>query len=151
MAYIKLNEVELVTSSVEPNFLIEEDGEIKRISASDIVSPRTQANWDETDPTSPAFILNKPESLNGGNSGGNSGGKVITYTFDSSSLLIEGNVVTAQEVLDEWNAGSILRLAISDTNQSNVFNVSYTMNSGILSALTIKYLDNTGAVQSKSI
>ena len=29
MAYIKLNEVELVTSSVEPNFLIEENGEVE--------------------------------------------------------------------------------------------------------------------------
>lgn len=148
MAYIKLNEVELVTSSVEPNFLIEEDGEIKRISASDIVSPRTQANWDETDPTSPAFILNKPGSLGSGNSGG----KVVTYTFGSGSgLCIEGNPVTAQEVLDEWNAGSTLRFAISDTNQSNVFNVSYTMDSGVLSSLTIKYLDSAGTVQSKHI
>lgn len=142
--YTKLNEVALVELATEPNFLIEDGGEIKRISAANVVTPQTQADWEETDPTKASYILNKPESLGG------SGGKVITYTYNSG-LLANGVATSAQEVLDEWNAGSTLRFAISSTEESNVFNVSYTMVSGALSTLTIKYLDGTAKVQSQTI
>lgn len=143
MAYVKLNEVTLVDSATEPNFLIEEGGEIKRLPSANIVTPQTQADWNETDATKASFILNKPESLGGS-------GKVVTYTYNSG-LLLDGVSVTAQQVLDEWNNGSTLRFAISDTETSNVFNVSYTMVSGALSSLTIKYLDGTATLKSQTV
>ena len=143
MSYVKLSEVTLVELATDANLLIEEDGDIKRISTSNIVMPQVQADWNETDATKKSYILNKPESLSGS-------GKVVTYTFDSG-LLLDGIVVTAQQVLDEWNNGSTLRFAISDTNTSNVFNVSYTMASGSLSNLTINYFDNTGTLVSRTI
>lgn len=59
----KLNEVTLVESvGDEANVLIEENAEIKRVPKTAIGA---QADWDETDETSPAFIMNKPESLGG--------------------------------------------------------------------------------------
>jgi hypothetical protein len=115
MAFIKLNEVTLVESAVEPNILIEEDGEIKRLPAENFVTPQTQADWNETDATKASFILNKPESLGGG-----SGGKVVTYTDNSGTWMLDGNVVTAQDVLNEWNAGSILRYR-TNNYQSGMF------------------------------
>ena len=119
MAYIKLNEVSLVDSANEPNLLIEEDGEIKRLPVSSIAT-------------------------------GGGAGKVITYTFNSG-LLLDGMSVSRQSVLEEWNAGSILRFAISYNETSNIFNVSYQENSSGVYNVTIKYLDGEGQVKSQSV
>ena len=62
----KLSEVEVIESPVNPNFIIEDEGEIKRIPPETITPSQVQADWDETDTSSPAYILNKPESLCGG-------------------------------------------------------------------------------------
>ena len=67
----KLSEVEVIESPVNPNFIIEDEGEIKRIPPEAITPSRVQSDWDETDASSPAYILNKPESLGGG------GGEVV--------------------------------------------------------------------------
>ena len=60
-SYKKLTDVALVETAETPNLLIEEGGDIKKISASNLVTPQTKANWEETDPNSFAFILNKPD------------------------------------------------------------------------------------------
>ena len=57
--YKKLTDVDLVESATTPNLLIEEGGDIKKISASNLVTPQTKADWEETDPNSAAFILNQ--------------------------------------------------------------------------------------------
>ena len=137
MAYIKLNEVELVDTPIEPNILIEVDGEIQRMPAKNLVIPQAKADWGETDPTKSGYILNKPESL---------GSKVITFTEFSGSLYVDDVLVTKQSVLDEWNAGSILRLG-----SSNVLQVSYVVDSGILNSLTLRFLSDTGALTFKTI
>ena len=65
MAYefTKLSDVVLnETPNLTANVLIEEDGEIKKAPKSAIGS---QADWNETDETNPAYILNKPTSLGG--------------------------------------------------------------------------------------
>ena len=62
----KLSEVEVIESPVNPNFIIEDEGEIKRILPEAITPSQVQADWEETDASSPAYILNKPESLGGG-------------------------------------------------------------------------------------
>lgn len=124
MAYIKLNEVEIVNSSIDSNVLIEENGEIKRMPVENLAVSQVQADWNETDATKSSFILNKPESLGGG-------GKVVVYTGTSGMYTdSDGNSVSAKMAVDEWNAGSILRIAYSGT-ESNVVSIEplYSYNS----------------------
>ena len=97
MAYdfVKLSEATLVDSALEPNILIEDGGEVKRISANNIATPQVQSDWNETDVNSPAFILNKPENIGKNN--------VITYTIASGMLMLNGVAATAQSVVDYIN------------------------------------------------
>lgn len=142
MAYVykKLTDVSLVESAIEPNVIIEDSGDIKKISANNLVTPQTRADWEEKDPNSFAFILNKPDLSQIG------GTNVVTYTVAGSTLNLNGVTVTAQSVIDEWKNGSILR--IDETNSTAggslgaVSNIKYTMASGALSSTTIYYYSN---------
>ena len=143
--YKKLADVTLVESATEPNVLIEDSGDIKKISASNIATPQTRADWEETDPNSFAFILNKPDLSQVG------GANVVTYTVVGSALNLNGVAVTAQSVIDEWKNGSILR--IDETNSTTggslgaVSNIKYSLASGVLNSTTIYYYSN-GAIKS---
>ena len=145
--YKKLADVTLVESAAEPNVLIEDSGDIKKISASNIATPQTRADWEETDPNSFAFILNKPDLSQVG------GANVVTYTVVGSALNLNGVAVTAQSVIDEWKNGSILR--IDETNSTTggslgaVSNIKYSLGSGgtSLGQTTIYYYSN-GAITS---
>ena len=143
MAYVykKLTDVPLVESAIEPNIIIEDSGDIKKISASNIATPQTRADWEEKDPNSFAFILNKPDLSQAG------GANVVTYTVASGALKLNGVAVTAQSVIDEWKNGSILR--IDETNNTVggslgvVSNIKYSLGSGgILGQTTIYYYSN---------
>ena len=146
--YKKLTDVDLVESAEAPNLLIEEGGDIKKISASNLVTTQTKADWEEKDPNSFAFILNKPDLSKVG------GANVVTYTIASGALNLNGIVVPGKSVIDEWNNGSILR--INETNSLNggslgvVSNIKYTVASGALTSTTIYYYSN-GALKSLSI
>ena len=150
--YKKLADVNLVESAVEPNILIEDSGDIKKISAPNLVTTQVKADWEETDPNSYAFILNKPDLSQTG------GANVITYTISSTSsgkkLWLNGAVPTSQSVIDEWKNGSILRIdettASSGGSLGAVSNIKYTLNSGILASTTIYYYSN-GVITSLSI
>ena len=150
--YKKLADVTLVESAVEPNILIEDSGDIKKISAPNLVTTQVKADWEETDPNSAAFILNKPDLSQTG------GANVITYTISSTSsgkkLWLNGAVPTSQSVIDEWKNGSILRIdettASSGGSLGAVSNIKYTLNSGILASTTIYYYSN-GVITSLSI
>ena len=147
--YKKLADVTLVESAAEPNILIEDSGDIKKISASNIATPQTRADWEETDPNSFAFILNKPDLSQVG------GANVVTYTISSTSsgkkLWLNGAAATSQSVIDEWKNGSILR--IDETNSTTggslgaVSNIKYSLASGALNSTTIYYYSN-GAIKS---
>ena len=147
-SYKKLTDVALVESAETPNLLIEEGGDIKKISASNLVTPQTKADWGETDPNSFAFILNKPDLSQVG------GANVVTYTIVNSSLSLNGVAVSAQSVIDEWNNGSILR--INEANSSGggslgaVSNIKYTIASGALTSAIVYYYSN-GAIKSLTI
>lgn len=138
--YKKLADVNLVESAVEPNILIEDSGDIKKISANNLVTPQTRADWEETDPNSYAFILNKPDLSQAG------GANVITYTISRTKLQLNGAPVTSQSVIDEWKNGSILRInetnTISGGSLGAVSNIKYTIVSGALSSTTIYYYSN---------
>ena len=146
--YKKLADVPLVESAAEPNILIEDSGDVKKISASNLVTTQTRADWEETDPNSFAFILNKPDLSQVG------GANVVTYTISAGVLKLNGVAVTAQSVIDEWKNGSILRInetnTISGGSLGAVSNIKYTIASGALSSTTIYYYSN-GLVQTLSI
>ena len=150
MAYVykKLTDVSLVESAIEPNVIIEDSGDIKKISAHNLVTPQTRADWEEKDPNSFAFILNKPDLSKVG------GANVVTYTISAGVLNLNGAAVTAQSVIDEWKNGSILRIdetnAISGGSLGAVSNIKYTIASGALSSTIIYYYSN-GAIASLTI
>ena len=138
-SYKKLADVTLVESAAKPNILIEDSGDIKKISAPNLVTTQVKADWEETDPNSLAFILNKPDLSQAG------GANVVTYTVASGALKLNGVAVTRQSVIDEWKNGSILR--IDETNSTGgslgaVSNIKYTIVSGALSSTTIYYYSN---------
>ena len=151
-SYKKLADVTLVESAAEPNILIEDSGDVKKIPASNLVAKQTRADWEETDPNSLAFILNKPDLSQAG------GANVITYTLSSTSsgtiLWLNNAAATAQSVIDEWNNGSILRInetnSLSGGSLGAVSNIKYTIVSGALSSTTIYYYSN-GVLKSLSI
>ena len=142
-SYKKLADVTLVESAAEPNVLIEDSGDVKKIPASNLVAKQTRADWEETDPNSLAFILNKPDLSQVG------GANVVTYTLASGALKLNGVAVTAQSVIDEWKNGSILRIdEISSTSGSlsTVSNIQYTIPGGVLGLTTI-YYHSDGAIK----
>ena len=151
--YKKLTDVALVESAETPNLLIEDGGDIKKISAFNLVTPQTKADWEETDPNSFAFILNKPDLSQAG------GANVVTYTVASGAasgaLNLNGVAVTAQSVIDEWNNGSILR--IDETNATTggslgaVSNIKYSLGSGGRLVSTTIYYYSNGVLTSLSI
>ena len=147
-SYKKLADVTLVESAAEPNILIEDSGDIKKISASNIATPQTRADWEETDPNSFAFILNKPDLSQVG------GANVITYTIGCGALNLNGAAVTAQSVIDEWKNGSILRIdetsALSGGSLGVVSNIKYSIVSGALNSTTVYYYSN-GVLESMLI
>ena len=146
-SYKKLADVTLVESAAEPNVLIEDSGDVKKIPASNLVAKQTRADWEETDPNSLAFILNKPDLSQAG------GANVVTYTLASGALKLNGVAVTAQSVIDEWKNGSILRIdEIYGTSGSlsTVSNIQYTIPGGVLGSTTIYYYSD-GALKRLTI
>lgn len=138
-SYKKLADVTLVESAVEPNVLIEDSGDVKKIPASNLVAKQTRADWEETDPNSLAFILNKPDLNQVG------GANVVTYTVASGALKLNGVAVTAQSVIDEWKNGSILRIDETSSTGGSlgaVSNIKYTIPGGVLGSTTIYYYSN---------
>ena len=146
--YKKLADVTLVESAAAPNILIEDSGDIKKISASNIATPQTRADWEETDPNSLAFILNKPDLSQTG------GANVVTYTVAGGVLKLNDVAVTRQSVIDEWKNGSILRIdettASSGGSLGAVSNIKYSLVSGAFQSTTIYYYSN-GVITSLSI
>lgn len=136
----KLSEVEVIESPVNPNFIIEDEGEIKRIPPEAITPAQVQADWDETDTSSPAYILNKPESLGGGG-----GGEIVYYYLNSGILMEEATSAQASKatVVGQWNAGARIRIRIGfgNTTSGDVIGVRYSLLSGAISSnVTLSYV-----------
>ena len=131
----KLSEVEVIESPVNPNFIIEDEGEIKRIPTEAITPSQVQADWEETDASSPAYILNKPESLGGG------GGEIVYYFLSSSILMEEATSAIASKatVVNQWDTGARIRIrnSLNSTTSGDVIGVSYSLGSG---AVTLSYV-----------
>lgn len=147
----KLSEVEVIQSAIDPKLVIEDEGEIKRISPEAIAPSQVQADWEETDVSSPAYILNKPESL------GSSGGEVVYYYPNSGNLIEEATSALASKatIVSQWNAGSRIRIrtGINATISGDVIGVSYSLASGVVSGnVTLSYVQGgTTAISTVSV
>ena len=135
----KLSEVEVIESPVNPNFIIEDRGEIKRISPEAITPAQVQADWEEIDASSPAYILNKPESLGGG------GGEVVQYYLDSGTLKeqITSAAASKAAIVNQWNTGARIRIMnnLNSTTSGDVIGVSYSLLNGAISSnVTLSYV-----------
>lgn len=124
----KLSEVEVIESPVNPNFIIEDEGEIKRIPPEAITPSQVQADWEETDTSSPAYILNKPESLGGG-------GEIVYYYLSYGGGLLEeatSAMASKATVIDQWNTGARIRIrnSLNGTISGDVIGISYSLGSG---------------------
>lgn len=131
----KLSEVEVIESPVNPNFIIENEGEIKRIPPEAITPSQVQADWEETDASSPAYILNKPESLGGG------GGEIVYYFLSSGTLMEEATSAIASKatVVNQWDTGARIRIrnSLNGTISGDVIGVNYSLGSG---GVTLSYI-----------
>ena len=136
----KLSEVDVIESPVNPNFIVEDEGEIKRISPEAITPSQVQVDWEETDTSSPAYILNKPESLGGG------GGEIVYYYLSSGGLWEEATSALASmvTVVDQWNTGARIRIkdSLTSTTSGDVIGVRYVPGSGgaTFSNVTLSYV-----------
>ena len=143
----KLSEVEVIESPVNPNFIIEDEGEIKRIPPEAITPAQVQADWEETDASSPAYILNKPESLGGG------GGEIVYYYVASGILMEEATSAAASKatLVNQWNAGARIRIrnGLNSTTSGDVIGVSYSLLSGAISSnVTLSYVQGVNTTVS---
>jgi hypothetical protein len=130
MDFTKLSEVEAIEEVPEgASVLAEVNGAIKRISGG------MQADWDETDETSPAFILNKPEISNVSHYYYMSSYPYWGFTVGDDGT---GEQISGQALVDDFIAGKKVLLhgpelvgdgAVSEmiaykTNESNIY-ISY--------------------------
>lgn len=148
MDYIKLSEVTLLeTVDTEPNVLAEVDGEVVRIPASEVSAPQVKADWDEEDPNSPAYILNKPEIPEGSGSGV----EVRYYTPGSGSITENetGAVLTKQDIIDAWANGVIMRIG-TPKNSGNIVRIKYTEISGSIGTVNLFYTNDSGTIEKLS-
>lgn len=103
MANLKnITELPLAESTENLNLIVSDNGVAKQIAASALGVGGTQSDWNETDETSPAFIMNKPESLGGG--------KVVSYRYSGNLWYREDGgtmTVTEQEVIDNFFNGVV--------------------------------------------
>lgn len=146
MDYIKLSEVTLLeTVDTEPNVLAEVDGEVVRIPASEVSAPQVKADWDEEDPNSPAYIMNKPEVSAGG------GVEVRYYTPGSGSITENetGAVLTKRDIIEAWANGVIMRIG-TPKNSGNIVRLKYTEISGSIGTVNLFYTNDSGTIEKLS-
>ena len=130
----KLNNVDKLSAvDTDVNLIVEQYGAIKRMNIVDIPQSQTvKADWNETNEASPAFILNKPESLGGGNAS-------VTYFImsgDNTTVKIGENWdtainVTKDAVIDAFNNGIVRMKYAADPNAIGTLTGYKYNNSGV--------------------
>lgn len=127
MANIKnITDVPVATSIDGLNFLVNDNGSAKQIAASAVGA---QADWNETDETSPAFIMNKP-----------TGGSVVSYYLTNNFLWKDSGYTDAVTLSEFQNAfmsgivrlrnssavGTIIGYVVTDNNKiALIYNLGY--------------------------
>jgi len=132
--YKKLSEVEMHENPSSPNILVEEGGEVVRVPASNLTTSgsKVQADWNETNEDSPAFILNKPDL--GSIGGGDSAGSTVLYHGSSASIYVDENhsqIADYGNIYNDFIAGN--RVLVKNDNNGAVvelLGVYYTASTG---------------------
>ena len=145
----KLSEVEVIESPVNPNFIIEDEGEIKRIPPEAITPSQVQADWEETDASSPAYILNKPEGLGGG-------GEVVQYYLDSGILKEQVTSAAASKatIVNQWNTGARIRIinGLNSISSGDVIGISYYLSDGSIPGnVTLSYVQGGTTISTVAV
>ena len=145
----KLSEVEVIESPVNPNFIIEDEGEIKRIPPEAITPAQVQADWEETDASSPAYILNKPENLGGG-------GGVVQYYLDSGILKEQVTSAAASKaiIVNQWNTGARIRIinGLNSISSGDVIGISYYLSDGSIPGnVTLSYVQGGTTISTVAV
>jgi len=129
--YTKLSEVEILESPSSPNILVEDNGEIVRVPSSNLTTSaaQVQADWNETDSDSPAFILNKPDLSSSG--GSDSGVETIKYYYAGQSDIItvyadadHTTILDSGNLYNNFISGKRVIL-IGESSTSDVLSVRY--------------------------
>ena len=140
--FITLSEVEVIETSKGANLLVEEDGEIKRLPASNFnTTPNVQADWNETDDTSPAYIANKPTSLGGGDV------ETIMICSDSGVVVYHDTYerVDMLELTDKYNEGANIIWKQGDYHCKPLtvtFNYNSGANKNVINSMAIVIKEN---------
>ena len=113
-----ITDVPMAESAEGLNLIVNDNGAAKQIAASAVGA---QADWNETDETSPAFIMNKPEALSGG---------AVTYTMTNGYIYYgkyaDGNQVSYNDFMSDFSNG-IIRYSENALTCGTI--VGYTINS----------------------
>lgn len=112
------------SSDVDSVKVIDLDGEsVKKIDAQYLY----QADWNENDSSSPAYILNKPESLGGGVTWFSISFTNSSWTGNMSNIKkgntwSSGTSTTSEELIDAFKNG-LVRAYITDAESSSAYSI----------------------------
>ena len=131
MANLKrITELPVAESSENVNLIIEDAGSAKKIP---VYKVGAQADWDEEDTTSPAYILNKPNIPSGGggavyvyNASGHPSVNIVEIEFDSSLSAQENSDlfyerVSSGLVILKWEGGIITPVLSYDSETGDIY------------------------------
>ena len=131
MANLKhITELPVAESAENVNLIIEDAGSAKKIPARKVGA---QADWDEEDTTSPAYILNKPNISSGGggavyvyNASGHPTVNIVEIELDSSLSAQENSNlfyerVSSSLVILKWEGGIITPVLGYDSETGSVY------------------------------
>jgi hypothetical protein len=142
--FIKLSEVEKVDTSYNASLLIEQNGEIKRLSTDNInfggSGNQVQADWNETDDTSPAFIANKP-SFNG---------ERYSFSIASGGVYYNGSRQTLDTIKRWYDEGADM-IVNHNYAEAKVLKTKFNTSSGTIYQIDLTYIDNTGTIVTESV
>lgn len=111
MATKKITELPIAYSlSGNVGVLANDNGVVKMAATSAI-----QSNWDETNPDSPAFIMNKPESLSGAS------GTMYCISVDEI-MNLDGSPLTLEQFCNDYRNG-----VIRTVQQSSGFQLTFDL------------------------
>jgi hypothetical protein len=130
-----ITDVPMAESAEGLNLIVNDNGAAKQIAASAVGA---QADWNETDETSPAFIMNKPDMISGGN-----GCVVYTTTrglFYYGNWETDGTQVSYSDFMNDFSNG-VVRLSGGSNSCGTI--VAYNINGA--NALRVNIIDNFGS------
>ena len=133
--FVKLSEVEKISTPQNASLLIEQNGEIKRLSTDDINfgggnggGTQVQADWNETDTDSPAYIWNKPQDAYAPT--------ILNFTWGcgtGSWLELNGAQWSFDQLRSEWAKGTPMRIGDGNIVEISIMSgtsrhITYFMN-----------------------